>query len=257
MPTTLLFALFSTLLGAALGSFFNVVAERGAKRRSWWGRERSHCASCGRPLGPFELIPLVSFVLQRGRCRSCGEPISRLCFYAEVVCALGAGILAWRWGAGLAGLLSLAIFFSLVLNALTDLHSGYIFDLAALLPVIPFLLLRSPGGLPALFDGALGGFLGFAVIAVIIIVSRGGMGWGDAFLMAGCGVGLGWRMTGLALYMGFMVGGLLALILLALKKVGRKTALPLGPFLGVGAFLALLWGPSILGWWGWSAGWPW
>lgn len=256
MPA-LFFTLFSAVLGAVMGSFFNVVAERGAQGRSWWGRERSRCASCGRVLEPLELIPLVSFLFQRGRCRNCGEAIPRLCLCAEAACALGAGLLAWRWGVGWAGLLSLALFLSLALNSLTDLHSGYIYDLAALLPVLPFVLLRSPGGLSSLFDGALGGLLGFFVIAAIIVVSRGGMGWGDAFLMAGCGVGLGWRLTALALYLGFMVGGFSALGLLAMKKVGRKTALPLGPFLAVGALLALLWGPSILGYWGWSAGWPW
>lgn len=83
------------------------------------------------------------------------------------------------------------------------------------------------------------------------------MGWGDAMLMAGCGAGLGWRLTGLGLYLGFMSGGLVALALLAMKRVGRKTALPLGPFLAFGAFLSLLFGPAILGYWRWGAGWPW
>jgi leader peptidase (prepilin peptidase)/N-methyltransferase len=258
-PVTLnaLFALFSALLGAALGSFFDAVAERSAQDRSWWGRERSRCPSCGKELGPGELVPIVSFLVQKGRCRRCEAPIPKRSLAVEIVCAVGAGLLAWRWGPGWAGLLALAVFFSLAFNALTDIHSGYIYDVTALLPILPFALLRSAGGLPALFDGAVGALLGFAVVAVIIIASRGGMGWGDAMLMAGCGAGLGWRLTGLALYLGFMVGGIVALALLVLRKVERKTALPLAPFLAVGAFLALLLGPSILSYWRWGAGWPW
>lgn len=257
MTITFLFTLFSFLLGGALGSFFNVVAERSSQGRSWWGRERSRCASCGRLLGPGELIPILSYLLQKGRCRGCHRPIPKLCFLAETVCAFGGGLLAWRWGPGWAGLLALSAFFTLAFNALTDLHSGCIYDVTALSRVLLFAFLRSAGGLPALFDGALGAGLGFAVIAVIIIVSRGGMGWGDAMLMAGCGAGLGWRLTGLGLYLGFMSGGLVALALLAMKRVGRKTALPLGPFLAFGAFLSLLFGPAILGYWRWGAGWPW
>lgn len=108
--------------------------------------------------------------------------------------------------------------------------------------IIPRLL---PGG-GSLLDGVLGALAGCAVIALIILLSRGGMGWGDATLAAGTGMILGWKFTLLTLYLGFMSGGVFSLALLVAGKLRRKDAVPLVPFLAVGGMLTLLFGPWIL-----------
>lgn len=249
--------IFSVVLGACMGSFLNVVAQRTVEEKPWWGKERSRCFSCGRELEPVELVPLVSWILLRGRCRTCGEKIPIRYFLAECAGAAIGGFLSCRWGLSFAGLFAVITGFLLLLNAMTDLYSGYIYDAFALVLGGAGMLLRLGGGLSALFDGFLGALAGAGVIIVIILVSRGGMGWGDAWLMAGTGAALGWQLTLVALYLGFIVGGIVALGLLVLGFVKRKDPIPLGPFLAFGAFLSLLYGPSLWGWFGVAVKWPW
>ncbi len=252
-----LFISFFVLLGASLGSFLNVVALRSISGKSWRGTERSVCTSCGTVLGWKDLVPLASWCMLRGRCRYCGEKFGFRYFAVEIIGACMGGALAWRWGFSPALPLSLAAAFGLLLNALTDWEDGYVFDIFPLIMGITGIVLRIFAGWGGLFDGIMGAFAGFSIIACIILLSRGGMGWGDATLAAGTGAILGWKMLLLTLYSGFMAGGVLAVLLLLTGKVRRKDAIPLVPFLALGGFFTLLAGPRIILFFGTVPGWPW
>jgi len=80
---------------------------------------------------------------------------------------------------------------------------------------------------------------------------------GDAMLMLGTGAILGWKMTILSLYIGFMAGGVIVIPLLALKKISRKDSVPLGPFLSAGVMLTIFIGQIIFQYFGFSQAWPW
>jgi leader peptidase (prepilin peptidase)/N-methyltransferase len=171
------------------------------------------------------------------------------------------GALAARWGVSPALAISLCVLWFSLFNSLTDIESGYIYDVWALALGAAGLLLRLFSGAQAVIDGLLGGALGFGTIAVIIILSRGGMGWGDAMLMLGIGAALGWKYCALGLYAGFMFGGVVVAPLLIAKKLKRKDAVPLGPFLAAGGIAALFAGDAFIrrfsAIFGSSAGWPW
>jgi len=181
------FVIASAALGASMGSFLNVVASRTVDERSWWGGERSSCDSCGRELTALELIPVFSWLFLRRGCRSCGARIPLRYLAVEIGGAAIGALIALRWGFSVTSAIAAVIASGLFLNALTDLYSGYVYDLFAWGLGGAGLLMRIGGGIPALVDGVFGALLGFAVIAVIIVASRGGMGWGDASLMAGTG----------------------------------------------------------------------
>ena len=255
----------SALLGASLASFLNVVAHRSVENRPWWGKERSVCESCGKELTTMELIPLISWLWQRGRCRGCNAPVSPRYFIVELIGASAAGLMAWRWGVSPAYALSMIGVFGLLLNALTDYESGDVFDIFALVMGVAGLLIRLLGGRDAFLDGLLGAAVGWGIFAVIIFASRGGMGWGDACFMGGAGAVLGWKMTLLAFYMGIMAGGVGIAILMLRGKIkwGRGDSIPLVPYLAIGGFLTFLWGPQIIYAIGvrfqryFQAGWPW
>ena len=168
----------------------------------------------------------------------------------EIVCALLAVSVLARWGMSWACALVSVGTCGLVVNTLTDIESGEVFDLFAAVPGVVCLLLRIAGGKWAVLDGVLGALAGWGVFAVIILLSRGGMGWGDAVFMGGIGAVLGLRFTLLAFYLGIMAGGLWAVILLVIGRVkwGRGDTLPLVPFLSVGCFLTMIFGPEIFGW---------
>ncbi len=254
---TVIFISFSALLGASMGSFLNVVASRTVEDRPWWGGERSTCDSCGRELSPGELVPLLSWIFLSGKCRSCGAKIPLRYFGIEAAGAVTGALIAWRWGFSPTAAFASVVACGLFLNALTDLYSGYVYDLFAWGLGAAGLLMRLGGGPDGLIDGLLGAVLGFAVIAAIIILSRGGMGWGDASLMTGTGAALGWKLTAWGLYLGFMAGGVVAVSLLVLKLVKRKDAIPLGPFLALGGLLSMISGTWFFRFLGMTLSWPW
>jgi leader peptidase (prepilin peptidase)/N-methyltransferase len=248
-----------------LGSFLNVVAHRSVKERPWWGKERSICEACGKELTIAELIPLVSWLVQGGRCRGCKARVSPRYIVVELIGAAGAGLLAWRWGASWAYPLSMAGYFGALLNSLTDYETGDVFDAFSLAMGICGLIIRVFGSWDAFVDGLAGAAIGGGIFAIIILASRGGMGWGDVTFMAGLGAVLGWKMTLLAFYAGIMAGGagIAWLMLRGKVKWGRGDAIPLVPYLGVGGLFTFLCGPAVIQNIGvrfylvFQAGWPW
>ncbi|AER67247.1 peptidase A24A domain protein [Thermovirga lienii DSM 17291] len=250
--------ILSGMIGASMGSFLNVVARRTIENDRWWGNERSRCDHCGHELSFWDLVPLFSYISHGGKCRYCSEPIGASYLIVELTGFLIGAVLAWRWGGSLAALTSLIISYGLLLNALTDIYSGYIYDLFAWIPgVLVFFIRVAFGGPWIALDSLFGALLGAGLIGFIIFLSKGKMGWGDASLMGGTGLALGFKMTALSLYMGFMIGGTVALILLILRKVGRKDAIVFGPFLALGTFVCLVLGPLVLSYLGFDAPWPW
>jgi leader peptidase (prepilin peptidase)/N-methyltransferase len=254
----ILSALFA---GACAGSFINAVSMRTVAEKKWWGNERSSCDFCGATLAARDLVPICSFILLRGKCRYCGKPIAKRHFIAELTAsALTAGLFV-RWGFTPAFAISLLVLWFSLFNSLTDIENGYIYDVWAVALGAIGILIRIPAGWPALIDGLLGATVGFCSIATIILVSRGGMGWGDAMLMLGVGGAVGWKYCALSLYMGFMVGGAVVIPLVIARKLKKKDAIPLGPFLATGSVIILFVGnavsarlSAILGA---HQGWPW
>jgi leader peptidase (prepilin peptidase)/N-methyltransferase len=135
---------------------------------------------------------------------------------------------------------------------------------ALLLVVITFIDLdvgSSPAGYPGIVFGlllaalqgrALAAFLSAAgaaaLITVIIIASRGGMGGGDVKLAGMMGAFLAWPGIAVGLFSGFIIGGVIGITLLAFRLRGRKDAVAFGPSLAAGALVALLWGDAVARW---------
>jgi leader peptidase (prepilin peptidase)/N-methyltransferase len=101
---------------------------------------------------------------------------------------------------------------------------------------------------PFIGRAAIGGGIGLVIFFLIVIVSRGGMGWGDVKLAALIGLATGFPLIFIALLIGVVLGGVAAALLLVFKIKKRKEAIPFGPFLAIAAIATLLWGNSILSW---------
>lgn len=239
--------LVATLLGAMAGSFANVAIHRLPRQESVV-TPRSRCPHCGALIRARDNIPLFSFLWLRGRCRDCGARISWR--YPLVEVGTAALFLAVWWRFGLtAAALSAAIFavimvvvifvdleHQLIPNALT--YPGLVVGLALAFTSGP------REGLVRL-AAAVGAGAFFFLIAV---ASRGGMGGGDIKLAAVMGVFLGWPLIATALFISFMLGGVVGVVLLLLRRRGRKDPVPFGPFLAAGGLAALFWGNTLLQW---------
>lgn len=240
-------------LGLLLGSFANVVIHRLPAGQSLV-RPPSACPACGRPIRARDNIPVLSWLLLGARCRACGAPISIRYPAVElgsgVLFALVGGRIGWDWA--LPGFLLFA--WLLFVVAIIDVRTRRIPNRLTY-PLTPALLALL--ALAALLNGEpdwalralLGGLAAFGALLVLAVISPRGMGMGDVKLAAFIGVGLGylgWGHVLLGVFGGFLLGGLVAAVLLAAGQRGRKDLIPFGPYLAAGALLALLAGRPII-----------
>jgi leader peptidase (prepilin peptidase)/N-methyltransferase len=234
--------------GLLVGSFLNVVAWRLPRGESLLA-PGSRCPGCERPVRPYDNVPVVSWLLLHGRCRECRTPISaRYPLVEALTAALAAAVALANDGAHdvLLGLVLVAL---LVPIALIDLDHRLIPNRLTALGALAALAIGAatdPGGVPQqlIAGAAAGGFLLLAALA-----RPGGMGMGDVKLAGMLGLFLG-REVAVALLVALVAGTLVGLAVMARRGVGegRKTAIPFGPFLALGAVAALTAGPAIVDW---------
>jgi len=249
------FTVIFVLLGMIIASFLNVCADRLPAGQSLV-YPPSHCPACSRRLAVKDLIPVFSYLWLRGRCRYCRAPIPRRVLWVEIATAALFGLAYWQYGLSIE--LPIILFYiSLFMVILViDLEHGLILNkivypalvVALLLSIFFTIFLPQVGIVPNIARAAIGGGIGFVVFFLIVIVSRGGMGFGDVKLAALIGLTTGFPLVVVALLMGMILGGLAAVILLGFKIKKRKEAIPFGPFLAVAAIATLLWGSDILNW---------
>lgn len=232
--------------GLVLGSFYNVVGLRLPQGESLV-HPRSHCTSCGRTLSAWELIPVVSYIALRGKCRSCGAKVSPV--YPMFELATGVLFVLSFHQFGFQPELAVALMFAslLVIITISDLSSRLILDKVLLFFVVPLLLLRlTIAPLDFWWETLLGGAAGFILLLMTAIVSKGGMGGGDIKLYGVIGLVLGLSQMFLSLFIAAGVGLVAGIIGMMTQGWGRKTEVPFGPFIAVGALTAYFFGDWII-----------
>lgn len=247
----MLYGILITLFGLVYGSFLNVVSLRTLEGRSIL-RPPSQCPHCSARLSLRELIPVVSYVVQKGRCCACGARISFLYSFGE---ALTAALFLWLfllWRAGqltTEEALSEVVFASLlVVVTIADLKSLRIPN-SVLLFFAPLLFVLKVAEMPAAFGRIiLGGLLFGAVFELIYVLSRGGMGFGDVKYAAVLGLYLGPEALLPLILIASLSGFIVAGILMATGRKTRKDAIPFGPYLSLAAWVLSLYGPDIYVW---------
>ncbi|OGY46384.1 MAG: hypothetical protein A2840_00785 [Candidatus Buchananbacteria bacterium RIFCSPHIGHO2_01_FULL_47_11b] len=234
------------IFGLIFGSFLNVVIYR--LNVGSFGRSRSFCPDCNHQLSWWDNIPVVSFLLLAGRCRYCKKNISIQYPLVELGTAL---ILVWLYTElGISQVFFLyAIFaFFLVVIFTYDLRYYLIADEVT----IPAMIVAFVGNI---FLGAdplslvTGAVLGGGFFSVQYLVSSGRwIGGGDIRLGAVMGLMLGWQVTIIALFIGYVVGAAVGLTLIAVKKKKLGSQLPFGTFLSGATLIALIYGRNIYDW---------
>lgn len=229
--------------GLALGSFLNVVAARVPLKRSLVS-PGSACMSCGHELAWYENVPLLSYVALRGRCKSCHARISLRYPAVELTAALLVGGCVWKFGPHAEALV--ASFFCLVLVALsaTDLEHRIIPNWIVL-PAAAIVLAAQTAVKPSP-EWAIAAFGASGALFLAALAYPGGMGMGDVKLALLLGAMLG-RTVPIALLLGMVAALVPGLVLIARHGAkARKMGIPLGPFLALGAVVALFAGHPLL-----------
>lgn len=233
------------IFGLCVGSFLNAVIYRLHTGESII-RKRSHCVKCGHILAWYELVPIISFVAQRGRCRACKSTISFQ--YPLVELATGSLFV-------LALYYNLPLLYTLTMSSL--LLVIFVYDLKHY--IIPDKIIY-----PAIL---VSGILGWqyathnilytiyaavgacAFFAAIFFVSRGKwLGFGDVKLAFFMGLFLGWPAILPAVFLAFLLGGIIGIALILARKKTMKSQVPFGPFLVAGTLISMFWGQGLVNW---------
>ena len=246
----LLLLLLAALFGLAIGSFLNVVIHRvpvGASVVS----PPSHCPRCETPIRARHNVPVVGWLVLRGKCADCGLPIPVRYPLVELGTAVAFVLVTWRAVQldQLPVLPALLLFTALgVALSAIDLDVRRLPNVLVLpaYPVLGALLALAAavtGDWPALLRALLGAVALFGFFFLLALVYPSGMGFGDGKLAGVIGLLLGylsWGAVVVGAFAGFFLGAVVGVAVMAVGAGGRRTALPFGPFMVLGA-LAALW----------------
>ncbi|MDQ1375565.1 MAG: leader peptidase (prepilin peptidase) / N-methyltransferase [Actinomycetota bacterium] len=238
----------AAVAGLLAGSFFNVVIARLPRHESLL-RPRSRCPHCGHPVRPYDNVPVVSWLILRGRCRDCGESISAryplvelltAALFAAVVIDTGANEHVW---------LGLALVAVLVPVAFIDLDHRIIPNAIVLPGAVAAIAIVAATEPSELAEHLIAGAAAAGFLLVAVLAYPRGMGMGDVKLAGVLGLYLG-RSVGPAMLVALLSGTIVGVVIIARKGAaeGRKTAVPFGPFLGLGGLVGLFFGPDIVDW---------
>ncbi len=277
----LAFAAVMFVFGLLIGSFLNVVIHRLPLilERQWRAQcaeiegrttddtaevltlatPRSRCPACKAPIAAWQNIPLVSWLLLRGRCAHCSARISLRYPLVELATGVASAFVAWHFGFGVEAGFALAITWILIALTGIDVDHQLLPDLLTL-PLLWLGLLASlwhdpasghalPVGPRDAIIGAAAGYLFLWGVfhAFKLLTGKEGMGYGDFKLFAALGAWMGWQMLPLILLLSAGVGAVVGIALIVIRGRDRNIPIPYGPYLAGAGWIAMLWGPQIMG----------
>jgi len=256
----------SIVLGLMIGSFLNVVIYRvPLMLMSQWQMELdlaagkeveppsrfnllwppSSCTSCSHVLSWYHNVPVISWLVLRAKCGFCQVKISPRYICVEIMTAVLSGLAVSHWGASINSLGALFFIWTLIALAWIDADTKLLPDTMTLgLLWLGFLFNWNGHGFASLQDAVLGAFLGYSVLWVVfqafrLITGKDGMGFGDFKLLAAIGAWLGWQMLLPVILGSSLLGAVLGILILRLKRYDKTTALPFGPYLALAGVVAL------------------
>ena len=245
-----LLIVLAVVAGLLIGSFLTVVVERVPEGGSVM-HPPSRCGSCDHRLGPLDLVPILSWVALRGRCRYCGANIGVEAIVIELATAALFVLFAIEFQDELVVVIAYWILAAtLVAQTVIDLRTQRLpreitytaIVLGGIALVAAAVVVDEP---KRIWMAALGAAIALAIMWLIYVASRGGMGDGDVRFAPLLGMYLGWLNPGIVapgLFFGFVAGAIVGVAMMAVDRGGRKTAVPFGPFMALGTVLAIFYG---------------
>jgi len=261
------------LVGLLLGSFLNVCIVRLPLGGSIVSPP-SHCPRCKEPIKYYDNIPIISYLLLQGKCRTCALPISWRYPLVELLNGLVFAFAYYEFGLNGEAMLIMALCSSLIVITFIDLDHQIIPDVITLpgmllgVLIAPFFMPALADRLPFYLNGIMPHDLPYVktLLNSVIGLLCGGaplfiigwiweklrhveaMGGGDVKLMGMLGSFLGWKSALLTIMFGAVAGSIIGVTLIAMRRHDAENVIPFGPFLAVGAVVAMFYGSDIVSW---------
>ena len=243
----ILIYLYFFILGLVFGSFFNVVGLRVPLKKSIVS-PRSACSNCGHTLHSRELVPVFSYVLQKGKCRNCGVHISILYPLIELITGCLFVFALYQIGFQIELLIALTFISLLIIIVVSDLAYMLIPDRILLFFLPIFIIERFYIPLDPWWNSIVGAIGAFLVLFFIAIVSNGGMGGGDIKLFGVLGFVLGWKLILITFMIACFIGTVFGLASMKAGKVKKRNPIPFGPFIAIGGLISYFYGNELINW---------
>ncbi|MEW6207799.1 MAG: prepilin peptidase [Acidobacteriota bacterium] len=259
------------LFGLVIGSFLNVVIYRLPRGESL-AYPGSHCRACNNPVKPYDNIPVVSYLILGGQCRSCKVKISPI--YPTIELLVAALYLLLYFNDGLTlRLLADVVFVSLIVPLVfIDLEHKLLPNKITYPGLLVMTVLRVVAPDPWINKSTEGMFhivsaewtvtiIGSAVGAAVgggslwlvreayyRLKKVEGMGLGDVKMMLMVGAFIGWKLAFLTIFMSSLIGSLVGILIVKLRRGSMKMEIPFGVFLGPAAIISLFIGQKLIEW---------
>ena len=234
-------------LGLSIGSFLNVCIYRIPNEESI-SYPPSHCTNCSYKLKWYDLIPVLSYILLKGKCRGCSEKISLQYPMVEILNAIVYLLIYMQYGVSEYTIKYMLLTSLMIVIGMIDFKTKFVFTATTAFGVaissifIVYTWIES-GNFP--LDYIIGGLIGFLVIALIVILTRG-MGEGDIEIAVVCGLFLGAKATIFMIFLSFILGGIVATFYLVKKLKGKKEEMAFGPYLAIATIVSMFVGNQII-----------
>lgn len=235
------------ILGLVIGSFLNVCIYRIPVEESI-AFPPSHCSKCKHDLSPIDLVPVLSYIFLRGRCKYCKESISIRYPLIESLNGILYLIVYLKFGLTLIALKYCILVSLLVVIGMIDYDTQFVFTSTTIfggIIAVIFIIIQATIYKNGSVDLIIGGIIGFGIIGLIVFLTKG-MGEGDIEIATVCGLFLGVKGILLGLFLAIIIGGIVGIIILALKLKKAKEKIAFGPCIAIGSLISMLWSAEIL-----------
>lgn len=260
-------------LGLVVGSFLNVVIYRlPLMMESQWRRDccellevdkdkedapltlatpNSHCPQCKAPVKPWQNIPVISYLLLRGRCGNCAAPISARYPIIEALSGILIVAVGYHFGPSWQLVGAMLLTWGLISLTMIDFDHQLLPDNITLPLLWLGLAFNITGTFVSLQEAVLGAMFGYLILWSVywlfkLVTGKEGMGYGDFKLLAALGAWMGWQVLPVIILMSSLVGAVVGITLMIVKRRGKEIPIPFGPYLAAAGWISLMWGEKLL-----------
>ncbi|CBL46666.1 Type IV fimbrial biogenesis protein, prepilin cysteine protease [gamma proteobacterium HdN1] len=215
-------------------------------------KPNSRCPHCGHAIQWYENIPIASWLWLRGKCRACRVPISARYPLIELATGLLSAFVAWKMGFGWPLAFALILTWSLICLTMIDFDYKLLPDQITL-PLLWLGLLINVQGMFVPLDeaviGAAAGYLSLWSIYWLFKLATGkeGMGYGDFKLLGALGAWMGWKVLVVIILLSSLVGSIIGVSMILILGRDKQIPIAFGPYLAIAGWIAFFWGEALMG----------
>ncbi len=211
---------------------------------------RSTCPHCGHKIPAIENIPVLSYLYLKGKCSNCKARISIRYPLIEILSALIAVLVAWKFGVTFSTVAMIGLSWALITLSMIDYDHQFLPDEITLPFLWLGLLFNAYFNVIPLFDAVLGAIAGYMVFwslyqAFKLLTNKEGMGYGDFKLLALLGAWFGWQSLLMIILISSLTGAVIGITLIILKLQEKGKPIPFGPYLAIAGWIVLMWGENL------------